>query len=100
METLEYLRNRITVITGVTPEDDLLNTCIDDAQRFIKGYCGIDTIPEPLVGIERKLALISYNTLGIEGFGSYSEAGTSISIKNLTKYELSIMNRYRDVIVG
>lgn len=91
MSTLDYLKNR----TGEINED-LLQTCIDDAENLIKEYCGITTVPETLAGTVKALALRSYNRLGIEGFSSFGEPeGASLGLDDLTKSDISRLNRHR-----
>lgn len=96
METLAYLKAK----TGETNEDKL-NTCILDAEDLIKGYCHIETIPLELEVMARKLALRSYNKMGIESSSSYSEGGISTTlVEDITPEDRSVLNRYRIFTVG
>ena len=96
METLDYLKAK----TGETNEDKL-NACILDAEEMIKAYCNIVLIPTDLEIMTRKLALRSYNKLGIESSTSYSEGGISTSlVEDITPEDRSILNRFRVFTVG
>lgn len=86
MELIEYLK-----VMTKEQDENLLKAIIDDSKDFIKGYINSDEIPPKLDYLVKKISVINYNRLGIEGMKSYSEGGTSQSIDELNKQDLSVL---------
>lgn len=60
-------------------DEDLLEQLLEDAEAEILDYCNRDVLLPRMLGLQRELAIVYYNRLGIEGESSRSEGGVSVS---------------------
>ena len=94
---LTKLKVRIAEIVDDS-QDKQLTQLLEDAEQAILDYTNrIDMLPimEPL---QRELALIYYNRIGLEGIASQSQGGISIQASDDIPKEIkSRLNRYRKV---
>ena len=57
----------------------LLEQLLEDAEFEILDYCNRDVLLPRMLGLQRELAIIYYNRLGIEAESSRSEGGITVS---------------------
>jgi hypothetical protein len=67
-------------LPDVTNQDELLQSLLDEAEAAILAMTNRTEIPAALNYTQIKLAAIAYNRMGVEGEGSHSEGGVSVSI--------------------
>lgn len=98
MKQLENLK----IVLGIEHEkqDALLTLLLDDIKIDILGYTRRNTEQWLAVfdSIQRKLAVIAYNNLGVEGASSRSEGDVSTSFFGIDDWSNSIkttLNQYR-----
>ncbi len=76
--------------------DELMQTYLDDAINYAKGYCNTDVITEKLETAVVEIATIFYNKNGVEGQISHSEGGISRSYTDdLPRYIVKLLNSER-----
>ncbi len=98
MEQVRKLKERIPELSMDDSKDFMLIQLLEDAERSILDYTNRTTIIPEIKPIQRDLALIYYNRIGLEGIASQSQGGISIQVYDgLPKEIKSRLNRYRKV---
>lgn len=76
--------------------EQLAHSLLEDAENDIKNFCGTDSVPEQLCGIQVNIALSYYNRMGQEGAKSYSEGGKSQSFGDVISPDIKrLLYRFR-----
>lgn len=98
MEQVRKLKERIPELSMDDSKDFMLIQLLEDAESSILDYTNRTTIIPEIKPIQRELALIYYNRIGLEGISSQSQGGISIQVSDgLPKEIKSRLNRYRKV---
>lgn len=96
-EQLSKLKARIPEIVD-NSQDALLTQLLEDAGSSILDYTNRTTLLAQMESLQRELALIYYNKIGLEGIASQSQGGISIQVvEGIPKEIKSRLNRYRKV---
>lgn len=90
MTALERVRARLPTTAIEKVEAALL-----DAEETILNYTGRSELPERLIGVQAKLAIISINQEGAEGENSHSEGGVSRTMDALPEDVLKQLRPWR-----
>lgn len=99
MEQVRKLKERIPELSMDDSKDFMLIQLLEDAESSILDYTNRTTIIPEIKPIQRELALIYYNRIGLEGVASQSQGGISIQVSDgLPKEIKSRLNRYRKVM--
>lgn len=93
MANLETLKRRLG--TGDEVGDALFIDLLCDAESYVLGYTGRDSVPERLNGAVIELAAMGYNRLGMQGECAHSEGGVAVSADSLPEALKALLNRYR-----
>lgn len=93
MARLETLKRRLG--TDEETGDELFIDLLCDAEAYIQGYTGRETLPPCLEAAVIELAAISYNRLGMQGESSHSEGGVAVSAEGLPHALKALLDRYR-----
>lgn len=96
-EQLSKLKVRIPEIVDDS-QDNQLTQLLEDAEQAILDYTNRSDILPVMEPLQRELALIYYNRIGLEGISSQSQGGISIQVADDIPKEIkSRLNRYRKV---
>ncbi len=93
MTQLEKLRFQIGI--DGTAQDTLLQLLLDDAASDLLTWCNRISLPAALEPTQRQIAIIRYNTMGVEGQTSHSEGGVSRSFEELPMSIRNIVGQFR-----
>lgn len=94
---VQKLKLRIPDIVDDT-QDAILEQLLEDAEGAILEYTNRKSMIPQLEPLQRELALIYYNKIGLEGIASQSQGGISVQVVDGIPKEIkSRLNRYRAV---
>lgn len=93
MARLETLKRRLG--TDDDAGDALFIDLLCDAENYVMGYTGRETVPECLNGTVIELAAAAYNRLGMQGESAHTEGDITISVDSLPQATRALLNRYR-----
>lgn len=94
---LSKLKARIPEIVN-NSQDRQLTQLLEDAEQAILDYTNRSDMLPAMEPLQRELALIYYNRIGLEGIASQSQGGISIQVADDIPKEIkSRLNRYRKV---
>ena len=94
---LNKLKARIPEIVDDSQNNQLAQL-LEDAEQAILDYTNRSDMLPAMEPLQRELALIYYNRIGLEGVASQSQGGISIQVADDIPKEIkSRLNRYRKV---
>lgn len=98
MEQVRKLKERIPELSMDDSKDFMLIQLLEDAESSILDYTNRSDMLPAMEPLQRELALIYYNRIGLEGIASQSQGGISIQVADDIPKEIkSRLNRYRKV---
>lgn len=92
MDDLQWLKMRTE-----ESDDNLLKSLLEDATAFILAETNRTYIPDKIISLPRRIALIDYNRLGTEGEKARTEGGGSYTFDDLPE---SIQRQIRSVRIA
>ncbi|MBE1554801.1 phage head-tail connector protein [Sporosarcina limicola] len=93
MEQLEKLKLQLGIKDD--KQDDSLKLMLSDVESEILVWTNRDILPASLESTCRQIAVIQYNSQGVEGQSSHSEGGISRTFETLPDSIKSKMNQRR-----
>lgn len=94
---LNKLKVRIPEVVN-NSQDKLLTQLLEDAEQAILDYTNRSDMLPAMEPLQRELALISYNRIGLEGVSSQNQGGISVQVaEGIPKEIKARLNRYRKV---
>jgi len=96
MPSLENVKTLLGIFDN--DDDNLLNLYLSRAEKFVKNYCNLDTIPAELDEVIEDIAVYRYRMNGVENVKSEQKGSLSETYRDsLPDDILAQLNRYRRV---
>ncbi len=92
---LEQLLRRLPDAPRDEDTRTLLQDLLKDAEAWICAYTRRAAVPEGLSSIAVRLAVVSYNRMGLEGETAHGEGGTSRTIESVPRDIREALAPYR-----